>query len=364
MTSPETATALERLGPRALRRAAPRLGPVLGGAGAVLAFIGLVVLSFDTSGIDDGDGDSNKMIGVLLCAAGVAAGYALVARFRAGGLATFGSVVAVLLLPFMLFFLTFDDNDLPPFSVDVVLMLSVAGWLLGYLLGPARGRPLFLGAAAAGLWLFILEQVESAFTAPFEILPVPFPVDDFSRQSPPDAGTIGLVCLIFGLGYLSLASLLDRRGLHGMVPPFLVVGFLALYTGFFAVQEDLEPAGAGALLVGAGLIIVFIATRMDRRGSAWLGGAAVAIGAAWIVGDAFENTDSVTAPAITLMIVGAAVALAGDRWAAAMSEPSELALATAVVVDADVEAPVEPVSGPPLAPPTEMEGGDEDEPTA
>lgn len=325
MTSTVTAGPFEQLGPRALRRAAPRLGPVLGGAGAAVAFLGLVILAFDASKIDEGDGDSNKMLGALLCGAGVAGGYALMAAFRAGGLATFGSVVAVLLLPVTLFFLTFDETEAPPFSVDVVLMLSVAGWLLGYMIGPARGRPVFLGAAATGLWLFLLEQVESPFTAPFGFVPVPAPFEE-GPSSSPDAGTIGLVCLIFAALYLFLAFVLDGRGLHGMVAPLLAVGFLAMAVGFATVQDDLEAAGAGTLLVAAGVVIVLVATRLGRRGSSWLGGAAVAFGTLWIIADAFEDNESAIAPGITLMIVGAAIALAGDRWAAAMDEPSELAL--------------------------------------
>lgn len=322
----DTATPLlERLGPRALRRASPRLGPVLGGSGAALSFVGLLILAFDSSGLDEGDGDANKMVGFILCSVGVAAGYALIAAFRAGGLATFGSVVAVLLLPWALFFLTFDEEKLPPFSVDVVLMLSVIGWLLGYAFGPARGRPAFLGAAAAGLWLFILEQVDSVFSSPFDILPIAVGFDS-SDVSAPDGGTIGLVCLIFAGAYLALAFLLDRRGLHGMVTPLLAVGFVALFVGFFGIQEDLEPAGAGAVLVGAGVVVVWAAARLGRRGSAWIGGFAVVLGAAVIVVDAFEDADSPTAPAVTLMLVGAAVALAGDRWATATAEPSELAL--------------------------------------
>jgi hypothetical protein len=337
MTAPATPL-LDRLGPRALRRATPRLGPVLGGAGAALAFVGLLILAFDSSGVDEGEGDSNKMLGFLLCAAGVAAGYALIAAFRAGGLATFGSVVAVLLLPWALLFLTFDEGKLPPFSVDVVLMLSVVGWLLGYAFGPARGRPAFLGAAAAGLWLFILEQVDSVFSSPFDILPVAVAFDSSDSPSP-DGGTIGLVCLIFAAAYLALAFLLDGRGLHGMATPLLAVGFVALFVGFVGIQEDLAPAGAGAVMIAAGLVVVWSAARLGRRGSAWIGGFAVVVGAAVIVVDAFEDADSPTAPALTLMLVGAAVALAGDRFAAATAEPSELALPIA-------EAPEPPTIDP------------------
>jgi len=319
---------VERLGPRALERAAPRLGPVLAGAGALLAFFGLLTLSFDTSDVITGEGDSNNMIGFMLTAAGIAAGYALIVAFREGGLATFGSALAAMLIPFALFFLTWQDGDSPPFSVDVVLLLSVLVWLAAYVVGPSRGRPVFLGAAALGLWLFVLEQIESTFTLPFELLPFGFAAADVigggEQPSPPDAGTIGFVCLLFAAVYFTLAFVVDRRGWRGMVVPLVSIGFFALYTGFFAVQEDLEGAGAGILLAAAGVGIVFCATRLGRRGSAWFGAAAVALGVAWILGDIFEDADSITAPAVTLMIVGGLIALGADRWAAAINDPPEV----------------------------------------
>lgn len=320
---------LDRLGPRVLRRATPRLGPVLGGAGATLAFAGMLLLAFDTSDIDAADGETDKILGALLCAVGTGIGYALVTMFRAGGLATFGSAVATVLFPFVFFFLTYDVDKVPPFSVDVVLLLSIGGWSAAYLWGPARGRPVLLGAAAIGLWLFILEQVEGAFTTPFRLIPAISPMGDVlggKGGTAPDPGTIGFVSLIFAAGYLAAAFLLDRRGYRGMAPALFVAGFITLYVGFAAVQDDLEPGGAGLLLASAGVAIVYVATKLDRRGAAWLGGAAVAIGLTWVIGDAFEDTDDVLGPALTLMAVGTAVALGGDRWAAAVNEPSELAL--------------------------------------
>lgn len=351
---------IQQLGPRALQRAVPRLGPVLAGAGAQLAFVGLLVLSFDTSDVLEGDGDSNKMVGFLLTAAGVAAGYALIVAFRDGGLATFGSGLAAMLVPFMLFFLTWDEGDSPPFSIDVVLLLSVVLWLVAYVVRPSRGRPVFLGAAALGLWLFVLEQIESAFTMPFEMLPfalAPAEVLAGPETSAPDAGTIGLVCLVFAAAYLVGAFVADKNGWRGMAPPLLVVGFFALYTGFGSVQEDLDPFGSGLLLAAAGVAIVFVATRMGRRGTSWFGSLAVVIGVAWMIGDLFEDSDDVTAPAIALMIVGALVAFAADRWAAAINEPPEVRESVAVASgppDA-ASAPYTPPSQPPPPDPIDLE---------
>ena len=74
-----------------------------------------------------------------------------------GPLATAGAVAATFGVPPLLFFVTFDEGSFPPYSTDAILFLSTAAWAIGYLVGPARSRALFLGAAGIGLWTTLLQ---------------------------------------------------------------------------------------------------------------------------------------------------------------------------------------------------------------
>jgi drug/metabolite transporter (DMT)-like permease len=317
----------EHLGPRAQRRATPRLGPVLGGAAAALVFLGVVVLSFDRSLPDDFDDDPDNFVGALLCALAVAAGYFVVHRFRVGAAATAGSAVAAAALPFVFVFLTYDEVDAPPFSLDATLLVSTAAWAGAYVLGATRGRPLFLGLAAVGLWLFIIEQVEPIFSAPFlAFAPVP-ELDEFGvSPSPPDFSTVGFVSLLFGAGYVVAGHVLDRRRLAGAATPLLVSGYLALAIGYLALADELEMLGTGLLVAATGVLVALLGVRVGRRATAWLGAGAAGFGLFLLVMDIFEDSDDPTGPAVTLIIVGAALAAAAEWWAQANAEPTELAL--------------------------------------
>ena len=97
----------------------------------------------------------------------MAAGFFVLAGAERGPLATAGSVAAALGVPPLLFFLTVDTNELPPYSTEAILFVSTIAWLVTYAVGPGRGRPLFLGAGLIGLWASLLQLTEEVFDAPY-----------------------------------------------------------------------------------------------------------------------------------------------------------------------------------------------------
>ncbi len=88
-------------------------------------------------------------------------------RFRDGPLATAGVVASATGIPPLLFFLTVDVNDLPPYSTEAILYVSTLAWFACWAVGPGKGRPFYLGAALVGFFLSVLQVVEGVFDSPF-----------------------------------------------------------------------------------------------------------------------------------------------------------------------------------------------------
>jgi hypothetical protein len=307
--------------------------------------------------------------------------------------ATAGAVAAALGVPPLLFFITFDESSFPPYSTDAILIVSTAAWLISYAIGPARGRPFFLGAGLIGLWLTVLQLVEDVFEAPFGFFPF-FGVgaeESFSEtgvaidgsgfdetttfESPdvltqptfdaPDPTTIGLLTLGLGVAFLLVGRYLDRRGHHGTATPFAFAALPTLLTAPLFLADDLEQAGTGLLLlvIGAGLALFGATAR--RRATAWIGGGVAAIGLAVFLGDMSDD-----AMVIGLLYVAAGIGMVagGHALATALREPDEMEVTTGsplAVVVAPAAPPSAPTTGPlpmpePPADPTGPSAGDDD----
>lgn len=229
----EGASFLARLGAWGGRRAEPRLWISLAGAGCALAVVGVVMISGDAQAGDEGLGDGSRVPGILLCLAVAAAGYVLVRLFGESPAASAGVTAIALAVPPLFYFLTFDDDGLPPWSAEGILALSALVWLVSYIVGPAKGRPLLLGAGLVAVALLAIQLAEEPFSADFEettfVQDAPFPSDEpLSGDDPfadddsftgetdqPDPTTIGIILLLFGAAYLAAARLLDHRGFAG-----------------------------------------------------------------------------------------------------------------------------------------------------
>jgi hypothetical protein len=349
---------LRRLGARAARRSEPRLWVVLAAVGCLLAVNGVLTISGDAQVEDSGE-PGPTWPGILLCLLVVCAGYLLMHRFREAPAASAGVTAVVLALPPLMYFLTFDDDSLPgvPFSLDAVLALSALVWLVSYLVGPGRGRPLLLGAALLFAWLFVLQVVEDPFESDFDDPPIigeefgtddpfadegfgtddPFADEGFGTDDPfadegfgtqtsgsnePDWTTLGIVSLLFGAGYLFVARRLDRRRFAGTATPFVSIGLVALPVGILFLGEDLEQAGTGIAFVIAGVVMAWLGAISGRRGTTVIGALEVLVGVGLVIGDAMEES-SPTTIGITLLVVGAAIVAAAHLLHSATGEPGQ-----------------------------------------
>jgi hypothetical protein len=315
---------LARLGAWAGRRAEPRLWISLAGAGCALAVAGVVIISGDAQVGEDGFSDGSRLPGIILCLAVAAVGYALLHWFAETPAATAGVTAVALAVPPFFYFLTFDADGAPPWSAEAILALSAVVWLVSYVMGPARGRPLLLGAGLVAVVLLAFQFMEEPFSTGFEATLVdespfapdeplpgeePFPGDEFTSQGDePDPTTLGIISLVFGGAYLVSARLLDRRGFAGTATPFVVASLAAIPAGIAFLGEDLEAAGAGAAAIVAGLVVAWLGARSGRRASTVIGAGGVALGIVLIIADAMEES-SPTSIGIALLVAGGAVAL-------------------------------------------------------
>src|SRR4051794_34271622 len=162
--TPPPPALLDRFGRRGVRRMTPRVGIALAGAGALIAIGGAIGIGGDQLTTDDGD--LQRIPGVVISLALIVAGYAVLRVIRTGALATAAATAVALGIPTLLIFATVTDDDFPPFSFDVVLLVSTLAWLAAYVVGPARGRMVLLALALVFAPIFVMEEVEDISTVP------------------------------------------------------------------------------------------------------------------------------------------------------------------------------------------------------
>jgi hypothetical protein len=342
---------LDSLGPRGRRRAEPRTSISIAGAGCALAVLGVLTVAGDTGA---SDGDFNKVPGIVLSALLVGAGFFALSAVRSGAMATAGTVAAALGVPALVFFLTFDQNGFPPYSTDGILIVSTVVWLGAYAVGPGRGRPFFLAAGLIGFWFTVLQLTEKVFEAPFSFFggfqsSVELTGDtgfDGGQGGPsfhvPDPTTIGMLSLGLGVAYLLVCRWLDKEGHHGTATPFAVATLPTLLAGTLFMIDDLEQAGTGLLVLVIGAGLAFHGASLGRRATAWLGGAATAVGAAVFLAD---MTDDATIGGMLFVAAGIGLVAAGHAIGAALSEPDEM-----LPVAVSIPAPARVTIGKPMPP--------------
>lgn len=345
-----SSTFMDSLGARAVRRAEPRTSIAIAGAGCALGVLGVLVIAGDT-GLDDGSGDFNKVPGILLSGLVVAAGFFVLASAQRGAVATAGTVAAALGVPPFMFFLTFDQDSLPPYSTEGILIVSTGVWLASYLVGPGRGRPFFLGAGLVGLWLTVLQVTENVFDAPFNVLGLSFETTGgdpggggFGSGSfdEPDPATIGMLSLGLGLAFLLTGRWLDKGGRHGAATPFALAALPCLAGGVLGMAPDLEEAGTGLLMVGIGLGLAYHGATVWRRATTWIGGGVTALGLGIFLSD---MTDDATIGGMLFIAGGIGLVFAGHAIATAISEPDEMDITVALVSAPPSDAPTPADSG-------------------
>ena len=325
---------LERLGAWAARRLEPRLWISVAGAGCLMAVTGLLAIAGDAQVTDGGEAGSTAP-GILIFLLVVVAGYLLMQFLRETPAATAGVTAVVLGLPPLAWFLTFDESDIPPVSIEAVLGLPALVWLVSYFVGPGRGRSLLLATGLIFAWLFALQVIEDPtgsgslqpplveddpFGAPFD---EDFSEEDFSddefgsedqfgdgSSDEPSLTTVGVISVLFGAGYLVGTRLLDRRGYAGTGTATVVAGHIALIVGIGYLSDTLEVGGTGVVFAIAGGLVAWLGAVGGRRVTTIIGALEMIFGLYLVVGDAMEESSATSVGVALFVLGGIIVALA------------------------------------------------------
>jgi hypothetical protein len=311
-----------RAGVRALRRPEARFGVSLAAGGAVLVIVGVLVwgigyfatglhfdINSDSQGFVSTQGQSRRFLGAGLSLVLVVLGYVLVVVRRRGPLATAGVVASGLGVPIMLIFVSLDLQDLllgqPPFSLDVVSILSIIAWLVSYLAVPGtQGRAFYLAAAAIGLATYAgLKTGEHAL-----VRSVGSVTAGGFRGS--GAGSFAAIGLVFGLAYYALAAVLDRNGRSGAAVGLVVAAFDVTVGGVVAAVPTFHQVGTGVLLIVVGGVLGWYGGHFGRRFTTWVWTAGVVIGVGLVVEKVLPR--STTGAGVVLVLVGAVVVVAAQ----------------------------------------------------
>jgi len=314
---------LDRLGARVNRRPEPRFGTALAGAGVALVVLGALTVGGDNAG--DG-GTGSRLPGILLSLAVVVAGYALSFRARTGALGAAAVAASALALPVFIGFLTFDNDQVPPLPFDTILLLSALVWAASYVISPARGHNLYLGAALLGTWLWLLEAIEGLLSYPFRTAGSLFSLSTdnpfLGTRSAPDQHTVGGITLVLAVASLVAGAVLDRRGRAGIATPFMFVGLVQLAIGVALFSDEWKQPGEGLAAVLLGLVVIWMGAIAGRRLTTWTGAAAVWLGLLLLIDEVLG--DSATAVGVAAMVSGIALVAVAHFVSSAWQEPDEV----------------------------------------
>jgi hypothetical protein len=354
---------------RLARRPDLRFGHAAGGVAGIL--VAAAIVAFVVEVTDDDATLPGAGFNLVLVAAALAAGYFVRGPVRSAAVAAL-----VFAIPQVWLFAIIGDGE----GVDrgdfrIILLLSVATYVLFYALTWTRGRAVLLGLALLMFTSWIVFEVADQSTPfgvgeaaqvqerGFEGSPAVFGNDD-------NLTATGITQLIMAAVLLGGAVILDRRGRAGAATPLLVVGGLQAVQAAAALGADAEDVYVlGIFLALAGLAIGLAGTLGSRRGTSYVGAAVLLVGAVVVVGkgtsDAASGDGSAAVfgafalvAAAVLLVVGVLVARATDEPIDG-GEPSvvpppapepEPALVGAPTEDTTAEAPAAGTTAPTDAP--------------
>jgi hypothetical protein len=311
---------ITRLGWRAERRPTPWLHhAVAAGGGAVFA-LGVIVLAEEA--VPDAS-DDPALWSALICAASVALGFVLAARADLPGALPSAAVSLVAIgiaatAGFLFFPGVQDFSDIRPF-----LLVTIGGWTVVWMIGPLRGRAVFLALALGTVWFWVIGEVSDAVVeaplgvyqeeAPRGVFTYPDessvePADPFSdgtitedpfvdeglqleEAEEPDWGAVGIASLLVAGTYWAGVALLDRRGMQGVATAAIVPATLALPFGLVMLGVELEEIVAiGVLTSAAGVLVGWSGIAGRRRFTVWFGAFVATVGVLLVAGDVTDRT--------------------------------------------------------------------------
>jgi hypothetical protein len=319
-------------------RPAPRGGAALAGVGAGVLMLGGIVWAFSyiLDGLREsvlGDGSSSRhLVAAVVFLVLVAVGYGIAVIRRRGPLVTAAVTVTAIGVPLMMSLFTTDPAKGSAANGDAVFWVSIAAYLVSYfVVRGTRGHTLYIGLAALQLWSYVVvkaephlgQAVSARILGGVQSIPgLVLPPSDVSLN------TAGGISIAFGIVYLAVAFWLDRTGRHGAATPFALVGLLVVLVAVAAFAPDIKQIGSGLLLLTIGLALVGYGGRNERRFTTWTGALAAGFGAVLVVAKLLDDSGGATS-GIWVMVLGLAIVAAGVLLRAALSEPDDMARATA-----------------------------------
>jgi len=313
-----------------------------------------------------------RIPGLLLSLAFEAIGVVALFVWRRRPTVALGVVVSALgVLPVLVF--TFIDPNRPNIAfgsfsrgkgtLTGILVLAAAAWLAAYLLSPGRRAALYLGVALLAVWLVLLLQLatsalerytgEATTFSPFE--PSMGPGfnsggrSGFSSAVSNTSTRAGAVSLVVGLIYLFLARRLDRKGGTRAATPFFAVAAVALTVAVLTLVEPWKTEGAAILGIVLGAVGIWLGTTASRRFTAWYGGFAVFTGTLALLAKVSHHNNKVAG--VLVLLAGIGIAFLAN-WLTDRGEPSAIQPATAPppTPRAPVAATISPPPGQPVYP--------------
>jgi len=227
-----------------------------------------------------------------------------------------GTVLAVAVAVLTVLAIVGDEHPPSTSDIKIVLAILTVGYVVLSLIGPVRGRGLFLG-----LGLLTLVGLVAVLVSDDNVL-------GGTTRTPfgriPTAGsavdtTVTIAIAIVGVAYLIACIALDRSGHSGAGTPFVLVGLFAAIGGAVALGADLGDGDAfvtGLATVLAGVAVGIVGGIADRRASTWIGALTAAIGLLVIVGDLAGDNQWATvglSAGAAVLLLGAATLLPGGR---------------------------------------------------
>ncbi len=268
-------TAIPRLGWRVQRRPRPGFAHVLGVAAGAFVVIAVVAFVVEVSS-DDPTGPGIAFNALLVAVA-------LLVGFRVPGPIRSACVTAIVLgIPLVWFFALLGDGNGGRADTRGLYLLTLACYLVVYLLTWTRGRAIFL----AGVLLLFASWVsfEVAGSDNNSIIPFQseisggtsgtgtFDSSNFVGESDDTTDETAAVALVIGLVFLGVGGVLDRRRYDGAATPFIAVGAIETIAGAVVLGGNRSVLLGGLLAVAAGAVVGLVAARGDRRrATTWIG---------------------------------------------------------------------------------------------
>ncbi|HEX4528546.1 MAG TPA: hypothetical protein VIA11_03965 [Acidimicrobiia bacterium] len=314
-----------RLGWRVERRPRPGFAHVLGAAAGAFLVVGVVAFVVEATD------DDPTIPGVLFTLALIAGALLLGAR-APGPLRSACVTALVLAVPLLWFFGFFGGGNAGRGEIRGVYLLSLAGYLLLYLLSWTKGRAIFLAGAllAFASWATFEVADSSSNVVPFQSeLSTSSGSTNFGFSQQQTLATqddttdsTATVAMLIGLVFLAVGAALDRQRYEGAATPFIAIGAIETLVGAIVLGGNDSVFLGGLLAVCAGAVVGLVGGRGDRRrATTWIGVLAVFGGCVAILADIAPDS----AAGVGLIALGFAVVLGALAYllAPVLGEPDD-----------------------------------------